>query len=110
MSAGDKDRLVKLLLGTAVREPTFGGETVGYAELDEVWAQVTESAAASAGGTPELAGHAWPHRIRIYARADVRMPLRVQLDDGRIVQINGIARLGRVDMLLSGTEWGHQQP
>lgn len=110
MSAGTKDRLVKLLLGTVARESTFSGEQVTYTELDQVWAQVTESAAASLGGTPELAGHAWPHKITIYARADVRMPMRVQLDDGRIVQINGIARLGRADLMLAGTEWGHQQP
>jgi len=108
--AGALSRRVKLLAGTAARESTLGGQVVTYAELAAVWAEVTESAAANATGTPKLDGHAWPHRIRIRARADIAKPLRVQLDDGRVVEIEGIARLGRRYLLLAGMELGHQQP
>lgn len=113
VSAGALDRRVKLLVGSVSRDATHGGEQITYAELATVWAQVMENAGAqvSASGNAALAAHAWPHRIRIRWRAGVVTPLRVQLDDGRIVQIEGIANEGRKQfLLLAGMEWGHQQP
>ena len=112
-SAGQLDRRVKLLQGSTSRDSAFNGEAVTYTQVAEVWAQVQESAGAqvNASGNAVLAAHAWPHRIRIRWRSDIAAPLRVQLDDGRLVQIEGIANEGRRQyLLLAGMEWGHQQP
>lgn len=109
--AGALSRRVTLLAGTAGRD-ALGGQKITYAQLgpDKVWAELTESAAANATGNARFDGHAWPHRIRIRAKDGVATPLRVELDDGRIVQIEGIARLGRRYLLLAGMELGSQQP
>lgn len=110
-SSAELDTRVTFEALTRSLDPVYEAAVEAWAPAFPCWAKVEESASAgeSAGREGEVS-YARPHRVWIRWRADVSTAMRIRLRDGRLLQINGSAALGRRQWLeFSCTEWEHQQ-
>lgn len=112
LTAGLLDKQVTLQQLTRSKHPTLGSTVETWSDLATVWAQIIESpTAGEATGSAGQPTYARPHRVSIRWRSGVGPEMRLRLADGRLLQINGTAELGRREWLvLSCVEWRHQRP
>ncbi|GCL61494.1 head-tail adaptor protein [Pseudaquabacterium pictum] len=112
LSAGQLDRQVVIEAATASKDGTFGAQVLTWATLATVWAQVLESSAepgSNPGQTAAVAAYVRPTKVRMRWRGDVTTRHRVR-HGARLLQITGVAELGRREFLeLSCQEWAHEQ-
>lgn len=114
LTAGRRDRLVTLEQPVISRDSATGAPARSWSTVAQEWAEVLESATAGSSlGSGEdralnVATYARPTRVRIPYRGDVATDWRVNLGDGRYLEIIGTAVLGRRDGLeLACREWAH---
>lgn len=107
------DRQVTIEWPTVARDATYGAETITWVAGTPEWAEVLDSATPPGSNPTQalaMAGHARPTRVRIRWRTDVHSRCRVR-HAGRLLQVLGVAELGRQQWLeLACTDWAHQTP
>lgn len=106
------DRRITLQQRTTTRDPATGAQQVGWSTLASLWASVEEFS--NVGASEEFARkgiqvHGTLTRIRTRWLAGVDTAMRVQLDNGALLQITGLAMKGRRQWLeLSCNQWSHE--
>lgn len=112
LSAGQLDRQVVIEAAIASKDGTYGAQVLTWATLATVWAQVLESSAepgSNPGQTAAVAAYVRPTKVRMRWRGDVTTRHRLR-HGSRLLQITGVAELGRREFLeLSCQEWAHEQ-
>lgn len=93
----------------AARDGDTNAEVITWQAVATVRVELLESATAGdeglAGG---LATYARPSRVRMWYRTDMDTTRRLNLGNGRLLRINGLAELGhRQGLELACKEWAH---
>lgn len=91
--AGQLDRRITLQQPAHTRDPAYGSEVEGWADVITVWARVIERAAAEVTETTQRVLQR-QITVRIRYRAGVLSSWRVLLG-GRVLQIQGVLEVGR---------------
>jgi len=92
-TAGNLDRRITLQEPAHTRDPQYGSEVAGWADVATVWAQVRERVAAEVTETTQRVLQR-QITVRIRYRAGVLSSWRVLLG-GRVLQIQGVLEVGR---------------
>lgn len=106
------DRRVQIERQVSTRAPGTGADVKTWAILATLWASVDEFT--NTGATEEymregVEVHGAISRIRIRYRSDIDTTMRVNLGNGVLRQIVGMAMMGRREGLeLSCKEWSHE--
>jgi head-tail adaptor len=112
LHAGMLDRQVTIEAATVTRDGSFGAAVSTWATMATEWAQVVESSTepGSNPGQPlAMAAYSRPTKVRIRWRDDVTTRHRLR-HGARLLQINGVAEIGRQQWLeLACQEWAHEQ-
>jgi head-tail adaptor len=111
LNAGKLDRQVTIESASVSRSSATGAEVKTWAALGApIWAQVIESATATDEGlTGQMATYAKPTRVRMHYRTGIDSGMRVNLGAGRLLEIIGVAMLGRqAGLELACKEWAHE--
>lgn len=111
MNFGLLNRRITVEKATVTRSTATGAEVKTWATLgNEVWAQVIESATASDESMRgSMATYAKPTRVRMRYRSDIDNTMRLNLGGSRLVEITGVAMIGRQEGLeLACREWSHE--
>lgn len=107
-----RDRLITFEAAAITRDPATGAQVKAWAPASpQIWAQVLESATGNDEGLRgDVATYAKPTRVRCLYRAGITPAMRINLGGGRLLQIIGVAMLGRREGLeLACKEWAHGQ-
>jgi len=111
MDAGLLNKRITIEKATVTRDANTGAQIKSWGTLgNAAWAQVIESAT---GSDEQLKGpmatYAKPTRIRMRYRSDIDNTMRVNLGSSRLLEIIGVAMMGRKDGLeLACKEWSHE--
>ena len=111
MDAGKLDRLITVEAATVTRDATTGAEAKAWAQLGAAfWAEVLESATGNDEGLAAgISTSARPTRVRCRYRSDIDPTMRLNLGSSQLLQIIGVAMLGRREGLeLACKEWAHE--
>jgi head-tail adaptor len=111
-AAGTKDRQVEILARQVTKDPDLKSDVETWVPVDTVWAEYRESATAGESASSEgMSTYARPSWMVMWWRADVTNEMRLRLvDTGQVLQIRGLAMLGRRRELgITCVEWRHQQ-
>jgi head-tail adaptor len=112
MDAGKLDRLITVESFTVARDSGTGAEVRTWATLGAAfWAEVLESATATDEGLTAagVATYARPTRVRCRYRSDIDATMRLNLGSNQLLQIIGVAMIGRREGLeLACKEWAHE--
>lgn len=95
---------------TPVRDPATGAESTTWTTVSTVRVELIESATGNDESLRDgMATYARPSRVRMWFRTDMNTTRRLNLGNGRLLQIIGVAELGhRQGLELACKEWAHQ--
>lgn len=95
---------------TTVRDPATGAQSTTWATVSTVRVELIESATGNDEGLQGgVATYARPSRVRMWYRTDMNTTRRLNLGNGRLLQIIGVAELGhRQGLELACKEWAHE--
>jgi head-tail adaptor len=94
---------------SVARDPDTGAESTTWSTLAAVRVELKESATAGESQQGNVDSYARPSRVRMWFRDDVTTADRLNLGNGRLLQITGLAELGyRQGLELACKEWAHE--
>lgn len=104
MQAGDFDTQIRIEQKVLGRDATTGAQTWSWTQFVSRWAKLEESAALDQGieqvENSAVYLYQRPTRVRLRYVAGVTASMRVvRISDGRILQIIGVATIGRNELL-----------
>lgn len=110
-TSGRRDKQLAIERRTVTRDPATGAQVPTWSTLvSPVWAEIIESATAGdEGQASNVQTAARPTRVRINWRPGLDATMRLRLADGRLLQIIGMAELGRregIEFACKG--WSHE--
>ena len=94
---------------SVARDATTGAESTTWARLASVRVELRESATANESQEGAVNSYARPSRVRMWWRDGITTADRLNLGNGRLLQITGVAELGyRQGLELACKEWAHE--